>query len=76
MKRHPLFGALKVGAVPVMVNPFLKPDAIAYFYEYTAATAALVHAETLAPFRRGAFRLAYEVHDDFRVAGALHDPRR
>lgn len=45
-----LFGALKIGAVPVMVNPFLKPDAIAWFYQYTDATAAVVHSETLEPF--------------------------
>src|SRR5579872_3920981 len=32
-----LFGTLKLGAVVVMVNPQLKADAIAYFYEYTRA---------------------------------------
>src|SRR6476619_2129026 len=43
-----LFGILKIGAVVVMVNPELKPDAIAYFFEYSRAVAALVaddHAE-------------------------------
>ena len=30
-----LFGVLKIGAVVVMVNPELKPDAIEYFYRYT-----------------------------------------
>ena len=55
-----LFGALKIGAVPVMVNPFLKADAIAWFYAYTGASAAVVHEETRAPFqtaRAGARRL-------------------
>ena len=37
-----LFGILKIGAVVVMVNPELKPDAIAYFFEYSRAVAALV----------------------------------
>src|SRR5438046_10749828 len=32
-----LFGTLKIGAVVVMVNPELKPEAIAYFYRYTRA---------------------------------------
>ncbi len=41
-----LFGTLKIGAVVVMVNPYLRPDAIAYFYEYTRAKVALVHRET------------------------------
>src|SRR5262245_22205045 len=29
-----LFGVLKIGAVVVMVNPGLKPDDVAYFFEY------------------------------------------
>ena len=37
-----LFGILKIGAVVVMVNPDLKPDAIAYFYQYTRARVAIV----------------------------------
>ncbi len=45
-----IFGALKIGAVVVMVNPGLKAEEIGYFYEYTRARAALVHPET-----RGAF---------------------
>ena len=32
-----LFGILKIGAVVVMVNPDLKPDAIQYFFEYSRA---------------------------------------
>ncbi|NNG16828.1 MAG: benzoate-CoA ligase family protein [Gemmatimonadales bacterium] len=49
-----LFGILKIGAVVVMVNPHLKPDAIAYFYEYTRAGVALVHQDTRAAFETAA----------------------
>lgn len=55
-----LFGALKIGAVVVMVNPYLRADEIAYFYEYTRAVAALVTRETEPAFaeaRRGARHL-------------------
>lgn len=45
-----LFGTLKIGAVVVMVNPQLAADAIAYFYEYTRATVAVVHRDTVAAF--------------------------
>jgi benzoate-CoA ligase family protein len=48
-----LFGILKIGAVVVMVNPDLKPDAIQYFLEYSRAAAALVAAD-----RADAFRVA------------------
>ncbi len=58
-----LFGILKIGAVVVMVNPELKPDAIAYFFEYSRAAAALVTAE-----RADAFRAAAG------GAGAAHAP--
>jgi benzoate-CoA ligase family protein len=37
-----LFGVLKIGAVGVMVNPHLKPDAVRSFLDYTRAVAALV----------------------------------
>ena len=56
-----LFGILKIGAVVVMVNPELKPDAIRYFFEYSRAVAALV-----APDKAEAFRAA--------AAGAAHAP--
>ncbi len=49
-----LFGVLKIGAVVVMVNPQLKPDAIAYFFEYTRATAAVVHLDSKGAFARAA----------------------
>ena len=42
-----LFGAFKAGAVAVMANPELKPEEIAYFYEYTRARLAVVSAERL-----------------------------
>jgi benzoate-CoA ligase family protein len=48
-----LFGALRIGAVAVMLNPDLAPEEIAYFYEYTRARAAIV-----APERRDAFAAA------------------
>ena len=56
-----LFGILKIGAVVVMVNPDLKPDALRYFFEYSRAVAALV-----TPDRADAFRAAAE--------GAAHAP--
>src|SRR6476660_10431063 len=51
-----LFGILKIGAVVVMVNPELKPDAIEYFFEYSRATVALVHAAHADAFRAAAAR--------------------
>ena len=49
-----LFGALKIGAVVVMVNPQLKPDAIAYFYGYTRARVIVAHRDTVGAFRAAA----------------------
>jgi benzoate-CoA ligase family protein len=40
-----LFGILKIGSVAVMVNPQLKLDEIEYFFEYTRARYAIVHAD-------------------------------
>jgi benzoate-CoA ligase family protein len=54
-----LFGILKIGAVVVMVNPELKPDAIEYFFEYSRATVALVSAERADAFRAAAGRAAH-----------------
>src|SRR2546425_12038608 len=48
-----LLGTLKIGAVVVMVNPELKPEAIAYFYGYTRAQVVVAHQDTV-----GAFRIA------------------
>ncbi len=54
-----LFGILKIGAVVVMVNPELKPDAIQYFFEYSRAAAALVDARHAETFRAAASRAAH-----------------
>jgi benzoate-CoA ligase family protein len=54
-----LFGILKIGAVVVMVNPELKPDAIQYFFEYSRAVAALVADERVESFRAAAERAAH-----------------
>jgi len=51
-----LFGILKIGAVVVMVNPELKPDAIEYFFQYSRAAVALVAAERADAFRAAAGR--------------------
>jgi benzoate-CoA ligase family protein len=45
-----LFGALRMGAVVVMMNPFLKPEQIRYFYDYTAARAAFVGQSVMDAF--------------------------
>src|SRR5690242_16007722 len=54
-----LFGVLKIGAVVVMVNPELKPDAIEYFFEYSRAAVALVAAERAQAFRAAAGKAAH-----------------
>lgn len=54
-----LFGILKIGAVVVMVNPDLKPDAIRYFFEYSRAVAAFVTEERVEAFRAAAERAAH-----------------
>ncbi len=45
------FATLKVGAVVVMVNPDLPPDAIEYFCRYTGARTALVTSTVAPTFR-------------------------
>jgi len=49
-----LFGTLKIGAVVVMVNPRLKAEDVAYFFEYTRARVAVVAPETLEAFATAA----------------------
>ncbi|WP_428261081.1 benzoate-CoA ligase family protein [Haliangium sp.] len=49
-----LFGTLANGSVVVMVNCHLKPDEIAYFYRYTRAKVAVVHADHLSTFTQAA----------------------
>jgi benzoate-CoA ligase family protein len=54
-----LFGILKIGAVVVMVNPELKPDAIEYFFQYSRAVVALVATERADAFRAAAARVGH-----------------
>ncbi len=54
-----LFGILKIGAVVVMVNPELKPDAIEYFFDYSRAVVALVTAERADAFCAAAGRAGH-----------------
>src|SRR5947199_10778206 len=49
-----LFGTLKIGAVVVMVNPELKPEAIEYFYGYTRARVIVAHRDSVDAFRAAA----------------------
>src|SRR5213596_2303258 len=49
-----LFGTLKIGAVVVMVNPELKPEAIEYFYAYTRARVLIAPRDTVGSFRTAA----------------------
>lgn len=49
-----LFGTLKMGAVGVMANCLLNPEAILGFLEYTRATAVVVHGSHLSAFARAA----------------------
>ncbi len=53
-----LLGSVRHGAVAVMVNPDLPPDAIRYFFEYTRARAALVDPSQEARFAAAASGLA------------------
>jgi benzoate-CoA ligase family protein len=53
-----LFGILKIGAVVVMVNPELKPEAIGYFLEYSRAAAVVTTEACATPFRVAAERMA------------------
>ncbi len=57
-----LFGALRIGAVVVMVNPELTVDQLRYFFQYTRARAAFVSGASATLFAEAA-------------QGALHAPR-
>lgn len=46
-----LFGCLKMGGVVVMVNPDLKPDAVAQLFAYTRASAVVTDPDHAAVFR-------------------------
>lgn len=58
-----LFGILRIGSVVVMVNPDLGAEQLRYFFEYTRARAAIVHAGVADTFAEAA-------------EGARHAPRR
>ena len=49
-----LFGTLKLGGVVVMVNPQLQRSEVEYFFEYTRASVAIVHAEVAGVFEEAA----------------------
>ena len=49
-----LFGALKIGAVVVMVNPHLRPEQLEALFDYTRGTIVLTHTETRATFEAAA----------------------
>ena len=51
-----LFGTLRLGAVVVMVNPELPPDAIDTLLDYTRAVVVATHAATGGPFASAAAR--------------------
>ena len=67
-----LFGILKIGAVVVMVNPELKPEAISYFYQYTRARVAIVHTDGQAAFE--AARADAPLLAELLVVGARRPP--
>ncbi len=46
-----LFGILKIGAVVVMVNPQIQSEAIAYFLDYTRASAMFVQEGSMEAFQ-------------------------
>jgi benzoate-CoA ligase family protein len=68
-----LFGTLLGGAAVVMVNCHLRPDEIAYFYTYTRAKVAVVHAADLDFFVQAAGNARDLRH--ILVLGADEDPR-
>ena len=68
-----LFGALARGAAAVMVNCHLKPEEIAYFYDYTRAKVAVVHADHLEAFAEAA-RGARHLGRILVVGGGSGDP--
>lgn len=57
-----LLGTIAIGGVGVMVNALLKPDELRYFYDYTRAKVAVVHAEHLPAFDEAAGSAKYLEH--------------
>ena len=74
-----LFGTLKIGAVVVMVNPWLPADSMREFLDYTRAAAVVVDSSsaeavrTAAPAARHLGRVL-EVHDPRLVAELDRSP--
>ncbi len=69
-----LFGTVKIGAVVVMVNPYLRPEEIGYFLEYTRAKIAIVHTEQRKTFA-AATGDARHLHDLVVVGDPAWDDR-
>ena len=63
-----LFGALKIGAVVVMVNPDLKPETLATLFDYSRAAALVVAGECLPGFAAASLRATWQPR--FLVVGA------
>lgn len=55
-----LFGILRIGAVAVMVNPDLAPDALAGIVDRSRAPVALVHVDHVAAFVEAGSRAAWK----------------
>jgi len=49
-----LFGALRIGAVGVMLNPYLRRDEISYFFRYTRGAVLFVGSDRADAFREAA----------------------
>ena len=49
-----LFGTLRIGAVGVMLNPYLRRDEISYFFRYTRGAVLLVDSGRADAFREAA----------------------
>ena len=69
-----LFGTVKIGAVVVMVNPYVRPEEIGYFLEYTRAKIAIVDTEHREAFGAAALD-ARHLHDLVVVGDAVWDDR-
>lgn len=59
-----LFGTLRIGAVGVMLNPYLRREEIPYFLRYTRGTVLLVDSRRASSFRGGASAVAAAGTDD------------
>jgi benzoate-CoA ligase family protein len=69
------FGVLAMGGVVVMVNNHLKPDEIAYFYEYTRAAVVIVHQDQLEAFSEAAHSARHLQHV-LVIGGPEDDPEQ